>query len=87
MSDIEAPFEKYIELMDAVNNSKTRDEHYQRHQRLSGFLEGVEACGRRAGLLIMYGDDVQRSRGVDRDMCGGCWLDWEPQTDIDNHTG
>jgi len=29
---------------------------------------------------------VQRSRGIDRDMCGGCWLDWEPQTDIDNPT-
>ena len=84
MSELEA---RYNELVDKVNNSKTRDEHYQWHERLCGFLEGVTACGGNAGHLIMCGDDVQRSRGVDRDMCGGCWLDWEPQTDIDNPTG
>lgn len=86
MSDSEAPFEKYIELVDAVNNSKTRDEYHQKRERLSGFLEGIEACGRHSGFLLMYGDEVQEGRGVDRDMCGGMWLDWEPQADADNPT-
>lgn len=84
MTELEA---RYNELVDLVNNSKTRDEHYQWRERLCGFLEGVTACGGNASLLIMCGDDVQRSRGVDRDMCGGRWLDWEPQTDIDSPTG
>jgi hypothetical protein len=81
------PEARYIQLVDKVNNSRTRDEHYQWHERLCGFLEGVTACGGNAGHLIMYGDDVQRSRGVDRDMDGGCWLDWEPPADIDTTTG
>jgi len=81
------PEARYIQLVDKVNNSRTRDEHYQWHERLCGFLEGVTACGGNAGHLITHGDDVQRSRGIDRDMCGGCWLDWEPQTDIDTTTG
>ena len=80
MTELES---RYNELVDKVNNSKTRDEHYQWHERLCGFLEGVTACGGNAGQLIMCGDAVQLSRGVDRDMCGGCWLDWEPTTDID----
>ena len=80
MTELEA---KYVELVDKVNNSRTRDEHYQWHERLSGFLDGVTACGGNAGQLIMFGDEVQISRGVDRDMCGGCWLDWEPTAHID----
>ena len=81
------PEARYIQLVDLVNSTRTRDEHYQWHERLCGFLLGVTACGGNAGHLIAYGDDVQRGRGVNRDMCGGVWLDWEPQTDIDTTEG
>lgn len=75
---------KYIELVDRCNNSKTRSENYKWMERLNGFLDGVTACGINVGHLLMHADEVQMSRGVNRDMCGGVWLDWEPQEDIDN---
>ena len=72
-----------MELVDKVNNSKTRQEYWNWRERLFEFLEGVELCGGNVGQLLMHADSVQQSRGVDRDMCGGVWLDWEPQADID----
>ena len=75
--------QRYCALVDNANNSKTRSEHYEWKLRLNGFLEGVTACGGNTGHLIMHGDEVQMGRGVDRPMCGGLWLDWEPQEDID----
>ena len=76
--------QRYCALVDMANNSKTRSEHYEWKLRLNGFLDGVTAFGGNTGHLIMHGDEVQMSRGVDRPMCGGLWLDWEPQADIDN---
>ena len=80
MTDLEA---RHMQLVDRVNNSKTRGEYRQWREYLSGFREGVEACGRNRGQLLIHADLVQDSRGIDRDMCGGVWLDWEPQADID----
>ena len=70
--------QRYCELVDKVNSSKTRSEHCEWQLRLNGFLDGATACGSNIGHLIMHADEVQMSRGVDRDMCGGVWLDWEP---------
>lgn len=80
MTELEA---RHMQLVDRVNNSKTRQEYWEWRERLSGFHEGVRACGGNLGQLLIHADLVQDSRGVDRDMCGGVWLDWEPQTDID----
>ena len=74
--------EQHMHFVDAVNNSKTTEEYWQWRERLSGFREGVEVCGVNVGHLLMHADSVQESRGVDRDMCGGVFLDWEP-ADID----
>ncbi len=75
---------KYIELVDRCNNSKTRAEHFECMERVNGFLDGVSACGGNEWNLLISADVVQMSRGVNRPMCGGVWLDWEPQEDIDN---
>ena len=79
MTELEA---RHMQLVDRVNNSKTTEEYWQWRERLSGFREGVEVCGVNAGHLLMHADSVQESRGVDRVMCGGVFLDWEP-ADID----
>ena len=79
--------QRYCDLVDKCNNSKTRLEHDEWNVLLNGFLDGVTAFSAVAvGYLLMHGDEVQMGRGVDRPMCGGLWLDWEPQEDIDKPT-
>jgi hypothetical protein len=75
MTSLEA---KHMQLVDAVNNSRTRREHDQWFNRLCGFRQGVEVCGGNAACLMMHADEVQRTLGVVRQMIGGVWLDWEP---------
>lgn len=71
----------YLELLEEVNNAKTRSEHHEYECKIIGFLE----CSRALGFtgLSTIGDLHYLTQGVDRPMCGGIWLDWEPEaTDV-----
>ena len=70
--------EKHIELIEAVNNAETEVEHYYRYERLRGFRDGLEAAGRRVPLCDA--DNHYLYQGIDRPMCCGVWLDWEPKS-------
>ena len=84
MTELEA---RHLELVGRVNNCKTRLERFEWFARLCGFREGVEACGGNLYELLTHADEAHHSLGVVRPMHGGVFLDWEPQTDIDNPTG
>ena len=81
--------EKHLEMVDVVNNSTTDEQHKAATEKLFGFRWAACHC---VGIrlfreLIEHASEVQRQRGVHRDMRGGVWLDWEPApTGIDNPT-
>lgn len=69
--------ERHMELIDAVNNAKTRAEHQQAYWRLQGWRDGLRDCHREPDLI--RADMEQFSRGFqDRPMCAGVFNDWEP---------
>lgn len=73
---------KNISIVDAINGSKTRDIHSRNEAFRQGFFEGLKCCGwsdADVGRLIMDADMHQMNNGIDRPMCGGVWLDWEPE--------
>lgn len=73
------PIEKHIEMVEAVNNAKTQDEHDRAYQRLVGFREACEVfMGRNVGRLLMSADEHYIAQGIDRPMCCGEFLDWRP---------
>lgn len=68
--------DKHIEYVEAVNNATTREEHDLAEVRLRAFREGLRAAGVEPDLMgcdLFYMD-----QGIDRPMCCGVWLDWEP---------
>lgn len=70
------PSPKHIELLEAVNNAKTEHEHWSASKRLEGFRMGLEDCRRKPDLM---GCDLHYlDQGIDRPMCCGVFLDWEP---------
>jgi predicted ATP-dependent serine protease len=73
--------DKMIELTEAVNNSKNEVEHNWNMAVRHGFLKGVEASGGNSGRLIIECDLHYINQGIDRPMCGGEFLDWEPAKD------
>ena len=67
---------KHIELVEAVNNSKTIEEHKKAKIYLQVFRAGVSNCDY---YLDLCGCDMYYiDKGIDRPMCGGVWLDWKP---------
>ena len=78
--------EIHLQMVDAVNNSTTDEQHKAAAERLCGFRYAACHC---VGFLlytelIEHASEAQRQRGVNREMWGGVWLDWEPQTDTEN---
>ena len=67
--------EQHMKLIDGVNNAENEVQRTFRSQHLHGWLEGVGACGRNVGQMIMEADMEQFERGNDRPMCGGVFLD------------
>lgn len=67
----------YIELLEKANNAETYDEHREYENKITGFLD----CSRAVGFtgLLSIGDMHYINQGIDRPMCGGLWLDWEPK--------
>jgi hypothetical protein len=71
--------ERQGQLLDAVNGARTQGERDAAEQFLKGFREAVALLsGIHPGLIIMAGDEHYLDQGIDRPMCGGSFLDWEP---------
>lgn len=69
--------EKHMELIDAINNAVTQDEHRAAELRRHAWIEGVRDAGRDVDLI--RADLEQFARGNEaRPMCCGVFLDWEP---------
>lgn len=68
--------EKHMHRIELVNRSTTEAEHSIRHRELSAWREGIEDAGIRLDLCAA--DYYYMDRGIDRPMCCGVWLDWEP---------
>ena len=68
--------EKHIHLIELVNKSTTREEHSLRDRDLRYWRIGVEDAGLKLDLI--GADMYYINQGIDRPMCCGVWLDWEP---------
>ncbi len=68
--------EEHIKLIEAVNNATTRAEHDAHQLRLDWWRTGVADAG--AVMDYMAGDRHYLDQDIDRPMCCGVWLDWEP---------
>ncbi len=68
-------FAKHIELVEAVNNSKRELEHNAARQRLDGFRDALDICGIKQ---LIDCDNYYLEQGIDRPMCCGIFLDWQP---------
>ena len=70
--------DKHIELVDAVNNSKTIAEHDRNYWFLAGWRAGQADAGYIVDLIAA--DLVQFERGFEnRPMCCGVFSDWQPE--------
>ena len=67
----------HTDLIDAVNDAKTRREHDVAYWRLQGWRDGVNHCGMRWGAI--EADRHTEARFPGRPYCCGVLLDWEPQ--------
>ena len=66
--------------IEAVNGSATYEQHYAAQRYLDGYVDAVVECtGIHRGALLMKCDMFYINKGVDRPMCGGEFLDWEPK--------
>lgn len=70
-------YEKHMELVQAVNNAKTVEEHSHAEQYLRGWREGVTASD--GYMRLMDADNFYLEQGIERPMCCGVWLDWKPE--------
>ena len=70
-----ATFEKHIVLLEAVNNAKNQHEYDMAYQRLRGFRDALECL---AINHLVECDWHYIDQGIDRPMCCGVWLDWQP---------
>jgi hypothetical protein len=66
---------KYIELLEAANNAPTFAEHERCCQRLYGYQNAMQELGI---PYCIQSDNHYLDQGIDRPMCCGLWLDWEP---------
>ena len=66
----------YIEKVKVINAAKTEDEHSRLRLEVRAWAEGVRDAG--GHIYLMDGDYHYIEQGIDRPMCCGIWLDWEP---------
>ena len=69
-------FERHIELIERINNARTVEEHGFAELYLAGFRNALRIM--RVNQLIDC-DMYYISRGIDRPMCCGVFLDWKPE--------
>jgi hypothetical protein len=81
-------YERHIELVEASNAARTEDERRIAEARLAGFREAMSMLtGVHPGNLLMLADMHYIDKGVDRPMCGGSFLDWQPTQDESDAAG
>jgi len=68
--------EMHLKLVQNVNNATTKHEHDLNEACLSGFRMGLAMVGGK--LDWAYPDLHYMHQGINRPMCCGVWLDWEP---------
>lgn len=69
--------DRHIELVEAVNAAVNAREHELAEARLHGFRIACDLL--RPGHRLRLGaDQFYIDEGIDRPMCCGVWLDWEP---------
>lgn len=73
---------QHIARVGAVNSSETEEEHRRYQLALDAWRDGVcMALGldmSARGSFLMEADQHYIDQGIDRPMCCGVWLDWEP---------
>lgn len=73
--------DRQIELLKHVNGARTAAKHSAAEAHLRSWRDGVaDALGwsdAQCGRFIIAADHYYLDQGIDRDMCGGVWLDWE----------
>jgi hypothetical protein len=69
-------FEKHIALIEAVNNSKTVEEHASNQLYLTAWRNGVRDAGDHINLTEC--SFFYYNQGITRPMTAGVWDDWEP---------
>jgi hypothetical protein len=68
----------HLEMIDAVNDARTEEDHQRALARLSGWREAARHFGQ--GLNSCLADIHSMERfGEDRPMCCGVLLDWTPE--------
>ncbi len=72
--------ERHLELVRAVNDSRTERQHERAGSYLDGFCEALRRIGVETGEMIMAADLYYIDQGIDRPMCGGVFLDWKEPT-------
>jgi len=75
-------YEVHRGLVAAVNDARTREQHAVSYAFLHAWRAGV-ACAldwgsADQGRMLMDADWLYIEQDVERPMCGGVWLDWEP---------
>ena len=68
-------FDKHIELVELVNNAYSEREHQIASDVLHGFRL---ALGLQGINQLIECDMYYIDKGIDRPMCCGIFLDWEP---------
>lgn len=66
----------HIRIVEAVNKSKTTEEHHSAYKFLMGYRQAIEDLGYKIPLI--EADMHYINQGIDRPMCCGVWLDWTP---------
>jgi len=69
---------RHIALVEAVNAAESEVDHRIAEARLRGFREAAGALGRDYGMHIAA-DLHYIDQGIDRPMCAGVFLDWQPR--------
>jgi len=71
--------EKHILHVEAVNKSKTAEEHASKDLFLTAWRIGArDAMDSGERISMIDADNFYLYQGIDRPMCCGVWLDWEP---------
>jgi hypothetical protein len=68
-------FEKHIELVKMVNSADSELQHSLAEERLRGYRDCLSVSGIMQGIEC---DLYYIDKGIDRPMCCGVFIDWEP---------
>lgn len=76
---------EYLRIVQEINDSATAQHWNRGNDQLLGLKRCLEAMGWDSGdigQLIMDADAHYLAQGIDRPMCGGVFLDWEPMKEM-----